>query len=309
MPLSLAFSNKGTVIYWADAGEKFQILMLMKCCFSTCVDVTKLWFSDSLQPKQLWFETKTSVVEVRAYNNDSQSGVNNCSNNNGGCVQLCLPYPGGRTCKCGRGFHNIGTTSCAPLPPCPAGEESCFDGSKCISSTKFCDGRIDCLDRSDEHDCPTSNSLGTKIGGGRSRQSPLSLHPNYQKNSVPSDQNSAPCDLKHCSGHGTCITEGKLTRCQCAAGYKGEFCQEKDGRKSHPAVILGSFSLVAAVIVAVFALSKRKGWKFRSKSADKETLLANMRLPAGNDDSDTEELETSVDVRSPLRSLKSLRLK
>lgn len=39
------------------------------------VDITKLWFSDGLQPKQLWFETKTSVVEVRAYSNDSQSGV------------------------------------------------------------------------------------------------------------------------------------------------------------------------------------------------------------------------------------------
>lgn len=33
-----------------------------------------MWFSDGLQPKQLWFETKTSIVEVRAYSNDSQSG-------------------------------------------------------------------------------------------------------------------------------------------------------------------------------------------------------------------------------------------
>lgn len=35
--------------------------------------MTKLWFSDGLQPKQLWFETKTKVLEVRAYN-ESQSG-------------------------------------------------------------------------------------------------------------------------------------------------------------------------------------------------------------------------------------------
>lgn len=45
-----------------------------KLYFSTCVDVTKLWFSDGLQPKQLWFETKTSVVEIRAHSNDTQSG-------------------------------------------------------------------------------------------------------------------------------------------------------------------------------------------------------------------------------------------
>ena len=42
--------------------------------FCVCVDVTKLWFSDGLQPNQLWFETKTSVVEVKAYSNDSQAG-------------------------------------------------------------------------------------------------------------------------------------------------------------------------------------------------------------------------------------------
>lgn len=39
----------------------------------TCVDVSKLWFSDGLQPKQLWFQTKVGVVEMRSYD-DSQSG-------------------------------------------------------------------------------------------------------------------------------------------------------------------------------------------------------------------------------------------
>lgn len=33
-----------------------------------------MWFSDGIQPKQLWFESKTSIVEVRAYSNGSQSG-------------------------------------------------------------------------------------------------------------------------------------------------------------------------------------------------------------------------------------------
>lgn len=43
------------------------------------VDVTKLWFSDGLQPNQLWFEMKTSLVEVRAYSTSSQSGRNGSS--------------------------------------------------------------------------------------------------------------------------------------------------------------------------------------------------------------------------------------
>lgn len=42
------------------------------------VDVTKLWFSDGLQPNQLWFETKTNLVEVRAYSTSSQSGRRFC---------------------------------------------------------------------------------------------------------------------------------------------------------------------------------------------------------------------------------------
>lgn len=42
--------------------------------FFYTVDATKLWFSEGLQPNQLWFEMKTSLVEVRAYSTSSQSG-------------------------------------------------------------------------------------------------------------------------------------------------------------------------------------------------------------------------------------------
>lgn len=80
-------------------------------------------------------------------------GSNSCSDDNGGCAQLCLSFPGGRACKCGRGFSVANATSCALLPECSSGQESCFDGSKCISSSKFCDGRADCPDQSDEQDC------------------------------------------------------------------------------------------------------------------------------------------------------------
>ncbi len=52
-----------------------SFLCLIEFLFPNCVDVTKLWFTDGLQPNQLWFETKTSLVEVRAYSSDSQSGA------------------------------------------------------------------------------------------------------------------------------------------------------------------------------------------------------------------------------------------
>nr|XP_033502272.1 low-density lipoprotein receptor-related protein 2-like isoform X2 [Epinephelus lanceolatus] len=324
IPNSLVFSNQGTMIYWADTGEgvissigvdgtgykqyKTGPGLLLSFTHTENIllwvtldkDVTKLWFSDGLQPNQLWFETKISVVEVKAYSNDTQSGTNSCSNKNGGCGQLCLPYPGGRTCKCGRGFYTAGATSCSPLPDCPTGEESCFDGSKCISSSKFCDGHVDCPDQSDEQDCPNTNSVsfGTKSSDGR---------PNAQKNSVLSVKRGS-CDLQHCNNHGNCIIEGKVTRCQCMAGYKGEFCQETETGKSHVGVILGVLCLLAALVAAGFVFVRRRGWEsLRNRSTEKEILMANMGLPCEHY-SDSEELDSPVDVKKPSLMFKSLQL-
>ncbi|KAK2818981.1 hypothetical protein Q5P01_024542 [Channa striata] len=274
IPTSLTFSSKGTMIFWADTGEgvissigvdgsgykqfKTGPGLLMSFTHTENVllwvtldkDVTKMWFGDGLQAKQLWFETKTSIVEIRAYSNDSQSGTNGCSYNNGRCLHLCLPYPSGQTCKCGQGFYSVNVTSCAPLSACASGEKACSDGSNCISSNKICDGHVDCSDQSDEQNCPDTNSayLGPKASDGPQFSS--TSQPKAKKNTVNSLQkDSTNCDLKHCNGHGTCLTDGKVTRCQCAAGYKGEFCQETETRKGRVAVILGVFCLVIFVLL------------------------------------------------------------
>ncbi len=105
---------------------------------------------------------------------------------------------------------------------------------------------------------PSTNSA--KARDGRPPESSSPRRPNTKKNSVLSVQSS--CDLQHCHGHGSCITEDKVTRCQCSAGYKGEFCQETETGQSHAGAILGVLCLVIILMGAAFIFVRRY-WPWR----------------------------------------------
>lgn len=77
-------------------------------------------------------------------------GTNLCSSGNGGCSQLCLPFPGGRTCLCGQGFLPINEINCVTDTRCPSDTKQCLRGEECIPLKQFCDGEPDCADDSDE---------------------------------------------------------------------------------------------------------------------------------------------------------------
>ncbi|RXM92490.1 Low-density lipoprotein receptor-related protein 6 [Acipenser ruthenus] len=121
--------------------------------WTTVNDTTKVWYSDGLQTKHLWFEVKKDVVDLKVYSKFSQQGTNHCVEKNGGCSHICLPYPGGRTCKCHIGYNSTNATACGKDVRCPEMTRPCKDGRKCLLRERFCDGQADCLDESDEENC------------------------------------------------------------------------------------------------------------------------------------------------------------
>ncbi|XP_036832491.1 low-density lipoprotein receptor-related protein 2-like isoform X3 [Oncorhynchus mykiss] len=307
MPTSLLFSNKGTRLYWADigAGVIDSILLdgsgykqfkadpgLMSFTLAENVllwssldkDVTRIWFSDGFQPKQL-FEVNTNVVALRVYSKTSQKGTNSCSERNGGCSQLCLAYPGGRSCRCGRGYQPVDTNTCSPFPSlqCPEGSRACSDGSRCLPLTKFCNHQTDCLDHSDEIKCwsgvkPQDVSHSKPSPGHAGNTVPPSQ--DWSGRTTPGGvevQKLESCDAQQCNGHGKCVARGGETTCQCVLGYHGVFCEEGEGPGvSNAPLTLGILSLIGGVLIAAVIIWKsRARAAARGQSTDKETLMTN----------------------------------
>ncbi|XP_056591842.1 low-density lipoprotein receptor-related protein 1B isoform X1 [Triplophysa dalaica] len=286
MPISLAFSDTGTALYWADTGagsissididgsnyKEYNTGPAFIVSFARIEDIIfwvtlengtiKVWYTDGFNSKQMWFEVKTNIVELKAYSKSSQKGTNFCSENNGGCSHLCLPYPSGRTCRCARDYLSINGTKCLSNLKCPTGSKACRDGHKCIHAAKFCDQVPDCQDGSDE-DC-----------GVKSKSGPWTaeLSPTQTEVSVK-NLDSRSCDAERCSKHGKCVTVKGEVVCKCEKGYSGDLCQNTGSSRTALALTL-TFLFGGALLAAVI-MKKRRVHAAGLHATDKEMLVTN----------------------------------
>ncbi|XP_060092507.1 low-density lipoprotein receptor-related protein 2-like [Heteronotia binoei] len=178
-PIGLSIVDSGTWLYWADQakdvverirldGTRFRVVRgsprgiklfaagggMMIWTTEPRNNSARIWYSKLEQNTELqWFQLEQSLVDVKIYSHLSQQGSNGCSEKNGRCSQICLPIPGGRSCRCTSGYNLQRSTICVEAVMCVPPLRACEDNSKCITTEQVCDRHLDCPDRSDEADC------------------------------------------------------------------------------------------------------------------------------------------------------------
>ncbi|CAK6950498.1 Hypothetical predicted protein [Scomber scombrus] len=312
-PTSLVLSSNGATIYWADtnlgvigsvqldgsgykelkAGDGLAALALSDdmLLWMTVSDKTRLWYRDEQQQNRLWFEVGTEVVSLKAFSKSSQTGSNQCAENNGNCQQLCLATPAGRTCKCATDY-TVNGTHCGPELSCPAGSRPCLDHLSCQPVEKFCNGHVDCSDHSDE------NCVNMKLWPGVKVPAPTESH---SSSSTPSptlsedtglnislnasskllNLDTQTCSQRRCSGNGRCVEINGNTACVCSLDYSGDSCQDHLLKTMQGPIVYGVAGLcVGVVVIAVIAVVAKRKKSANTRSANsaavKETSMTDL---------------------------------
>ncbi|XP_044054121.1 very low-density lipoprotein receptor isoform X2 [Siniperca chuatsi] len=315
-PTSLEFSSNGDTIYWADTGlgtigsvqldgSGYRELKTGDglaavaptddtLLWMTVSDKTRLWYRDEQQQNKLWFEVGTEVVSLKAFSKSSQTGSNQCTENNGNCQHLCLATPGGRTCKCTHDHILVNATHCSPEQHCPGGSRPCLDQLSCQPVEKFCNGHVDCYDHSDENCISLKRWSGAKVPAPTQprsssfspSRSPLLLSEDTGLNTTLNvssqlrNLDTQHCSQRRCSGNGACVDTNGETACVCSLGYRGDSCQDHFLNTMQGPIIYSAMGLCAGVVfivvMAVVVKKRSANTRIVSPEAEKETSMTDL---------------------------------
>uniref|UniRef100_A0A3B4TFE8 Very low-density lipoprotein receptor-like n=1 Tax=Seriola dumerili TaxID=41447 RepID=A0A3B4TFE8_SERDU len=283
-PTSLVFSSNGDTIYWADSG-----LGTIGYVQLDGSGYRELKAGDGLAAVALSDDTLLWMTV---------NGSNQCTENNGNCQHLCLATPGGRTCKCGHDHVLVNATHCSPEQGCPAGTRPCLDQVSCQPVEKFCNGRVDCSDHSDENCVSLKQWSGIKVLAPTQPRSssppppplpPLSetndLNTTLNVSSLLMNLDAQQCSQRHCSGNGRCVDNSGDTVCVCSLGYSGDSCtdhllQTVQRPLVYGAAVLGAGVLVISVLAVVIKRKKNANMRRASPAAMKDTSMTDLEKKA-----------------------------